>query len=149
MLVPLLMNLRMLQSGVTPPEPSPEPVVTRGGGGKSARWSGKRPRYWWEAKTPELRQIPLPTDDTSAKVAVEVMEGLEELWADLKARDRHFETMLAEVDHLIKQTAVYLESRRLEQLLEQTKQRIQAAKDAQLAAQRAEEAEINEIMELL
>lgn len=154
MLIPLLMNLNMLQSGVTPPEPEPEAPSTPGGGGHAGkwvnkRWSGKRPPYWWEARTKTLREIPLPTDEASAKVAVEVMRDLEELWDDLKARDRRFDEMLAEVNHLIKQATFYLESRRLEQLLAETKQRIEAAKDAQIAAQRAEEAEINEIMELL
>ena len=143
LLLPLLMNLGMF-GGVTPPTPTPEVPAPRGGGG---RWSGKRPRYWWEAAYEDLRKIPLPAESERADEALEVLADLQSLWQELDARELHFRRQLAEVDRLERRVAEVLESRRIVQLLEETKQRIWAAEEARKARRAIEEE--NELVELL
>ena len=152
MLIPLLMNLNMFQSGVIPPEPPvvpPTPPVTGGGGGK-ARGRGKRPQYWWEASYKELRELPLPQEEESNEVAQEVLARLQAVWRDLDHREVKFQRMLAECERLEKLTATYIQFHAYTRLLDETKQRIQAAEDARIARAAAEEeSEVNEILDLL
>ena len=118
------------------------------------RGFGPRPPYYWEAARSErLRELTPPTDPKARKVEVEVISDLESLWASLESRDRNFNRMLQEVDRLIERTATHLESLRLAQLLAETKQRIEAAKDAERESLKAraslEDAEIKELLRFL
>ena len=147
MLIPLLMNLNMFQSGITPPEPPPAPPpAVVGGGGKRRK---KRLLYWWEASYKELREVPLPEEEKSNEVAQEVLARLQAVWRDLDAREVKFKRMLAECERLEKLTATYIQFHEYARLLAETKQRIQAAEDVRIAKERAEDAEFNELLTLL
>lgn len=118
----------------------------RQGGGTSLRYS-KPPPYWWQASYPELREVPLPVEPESNEVAQDVLTRLQAIWRDLDDREVKFKRMLDECDRLEKLVSTYLEFHAFTRLLDETKQRIQAAEDARRA--RTEEAELEELLVIL
>jgi hypothetical protein len=118
------------------------------------RYSRDRPQYYWEAARQELQGMRVPTNPKSRKVFENTVQRTAALWRDLDAKDIKFREAMAEVDRLIQQTAFFLESHRIARLLDETKQRIEAAEDAEELPQIqeivvSEQDEINDLLRYL
>jgi hypothetical protein len=129
----------------TPPTP-PAAVASTGGGG--GRYRGKKlPRYY-SRRLEGFEHVELPQEEKSNEVALGVLADLAAVTESLNARERDFAAMLADVQHAERLTALYIESQQIYLLIEQTKKRIQAAKDAEIA-EHFERMELEELMGLL
>ena len=141
MLLPLLINLAMFD----------QPDTGGGGGVKSS--SGKLPQYYSRRVLNE--RITLPQDAESNRVAIAVLDDAKDLEKRLAKDDRDFNEMLEQIDHMLKQVAVYVESQQIYNVVRTIQQRVQARLDAELSEElrpiqeAMDDEEFNELVQLI
>ena len=105
------------------------------------------PEYYSRKIFNEL--VALPADEKSREVAVKVLDDVVKLNERLRDNDSRFDAMLKTVDYLLKQIAVYIESRQILAIAAQVQKEIQRKKDAEIKQLLYEKIESDEIMELM
>ena len=116
-----------------------EQVTVESGHGWLYKKRGPLPQYYRDLKIADFSSIALPQDRKSNEVAIEVINKIAEIWQQLEENDRHFTEMLAQVDQIQRQVAIFIESRQIYRLVELVETRIrieqqqaQARRDANL-----------------
>lgn len=126
--------------------PTPTPAARGGGTSKRIR---SLPQYYSRQVFGE--QVELPADPQSHEVAIDVLDQATGVIADL-AEGAEYDALLQTVDQLARIAARQIESRQIYNVIEETRARVQAKKDAELRVLMefaAEEEEVKELMELI
>lgn len=128
------------------------PVVVSGGGGG---YPNRHPLPQYYSRRVLDERVSLPQEPTSNRVAIDVLDDAKELEARLAHDDRHFTDMLEQTQHMLKQTATYIESQQIYNIVRAIEAKIQARRDAELAErmkpiiEKLDDAEFQELMELI
>lgn len=126
--------------------------VNQGGGGGTPN-AHPLPKYYSRRVLDE--RVSLPQDPKSNEVAISVLDDARELESRLAKNDRDFADMLEQTEHMLKQVAVYVESQQIYNVVRTIEARIQARRDADIAAvmrpiqEAIDDAEFNEIIDLI
>ena len=135
-----------LNETVAAPVVVSEVTPTGGGGGRLRR---RLPQYYSRRNLDGFEQVQLPQEEKANEVALEVLPELADIQERLNARQRNFDQMLAQAQRLERIVATYIESHYINALMAETKARIYAARDAEIARLMAEAVEADEISELM
>ena len=121
------------------------------GGGTSRLIRGPLPKYYRDLKIEDYRVVQLPADEKANAVAIEVLDKIAEIWQQLEDDDKHFAAMLAQVDQIERQVAIFIESRQIYRLVALVETRIRIEQQAAQAiadAKRKDDEEGEEFMHL-
>lgn len=124
MLIPLLMNLRMLGTTV-------DTSASTGGGGGYPN-NHPLPQYYSRRVLDE--RVTLPQDAIANPIAISVLDDAREIEARLAKDDRDFSDMLETTDHMLKQVAVYVESQQIYNIVRNIEMKVKARQDTEIAA---------------
>jgi len=128
-----------------------EGVQSGGGGGTPNK--NPLPQYYSRRVLDE--RISLPQDPTSNSVAISVLDDANDLEKRLAKGDYDFADMLEQTDHMLKQTATYIESQQIYSVVRRIENKIKARRDNEIARlskeiqERDDDAEFQEIIDLI
>lgn len=127
----------------------PAPVVVTPTGGGGGRIRRRLPQYYSRRNLDGFEQVQLPQEDKANAISLEVLPKLARIQEQLNARHLDFTRMLEQAERLERLVATYIESQQISILMAETKARIYAARDAEIARLMEERMEKEEIMELM
>lgn len=115
---------------------------TQSGGGGGTPNKHPLPQYYSRRILDE--RVSLPQEQTSNEVAISVLDDANDLEKRLAKGDNDFTDMLEQTDHMLKQTATYIESQQIYNVVRTIQQRVQARRDAEIARLSAAVQEIDD-----
>jgi hypothetical protein len=127
-------------------------VLPTGGGG-GYKNNAPLPQYYSRRVLDE--RISLPQDRKSNEVAISVLDDAKDIEKRLAKDDRDFADMLEQTGHMLKQTATYIESQQIYNVVCTLQSRVQARRDADIAnalkpiQEAFDDAEFKEIVDLI
>lgn len=119
--------------------------------GRGGEWTGKKKRrysrpyyYYQQAYAETLKNVPEPADEKTFDATIEAAQEISRVIERLEKNDHDFTSMLRKFDAMQRNAVGFIKSQSVQRKIDETRDFIQAARDAEIARLAREEAEERE-----